>query len=123
MVLVHCHRYNDKRMLPYDRTVGNFMEWAVPFLCLFWIRWVENSCAGQCCASVQVQLTVLHAALKLEHALYCTSLLPWGYSAPWTMMPGCRTSLTQLHWRASLSSLNLCADPAWGDLGCTWLNV
>lgn len=33
-------RYNDKRMLPYDRTVGNFMEWSVPFLCLFWLRWV-----------------------------------------------------------------------------------
>jgi hypothetical protein len=33
-----CFRYNDKRMLPYDRTIGNFMEWAVPFLCLFWIR-------------------------------------------------------------------------------------
>jgi len=32
-------RYNDKRMLPYDRTVGNFMEWSVPFLCLFWLRW------------------------------------------------------------------------------------
>lgn len=32
-------RYNDRRMLPYDRTVGNLVEWAVPFLCLFWLRY------------------------------------------------------------------------------------
>jgi hypothetical protein len=25
-------------MLPYDRTISNFMEWATPFLCLFWVR-------------------------------------------------------------------------------------
>jgi len=36
-------RYNDKRMLPYDRTVGNFMEWATPFLCLFWISMIVTS--------------------------------------------------------------------------------
>lgn len=32
-------RYNDTRMLPYDRTIGNLVEWAVPFLCLFWLRY------------------------------------------------------------------------------------
>lgn len=34
----HFDRYHDKRMLPFDRTVGNLIEWAVPFLCLFWLR-------------------------------------------------------------------------------------
>lgn len=40
-------RYNDKRMLPYDRTVGNFMEWATPFLCLFWISMIVTNGATE----------------------------------------------------------------------------
>jgi hypothetical protein len=40
MEFVPCRarRFHDKRMLPYDRTIGNLVEWAAPFLCLFWLR-------------------------------------------------------------------------------------
>jgi hypothetical protein len=31
-------RYNDPIMIPADRAVGNFLEWQVPFLTLFWVN-------------------------------------------------------------------------------------
>jgi hypothetical protein len=29
-------RYSDPRMIPYDRIVGNLLEWSMPFLSVFW---------------------------------------------------------------------------------------
>lgn len=31
------NRYTDERMLAIDRSVGNLLEWSVPFLAIFWL--------------------------------------------------------------------------------------
>jgi len=31
-------RYNDPEMLPVDRSVGNFLEWQLVFMALFWLN-------------------------------------------------------------------------------------
>jgi len=36
-------RYADPRMLPADRLVGNFLEWMVPFLAVFWMSMAASN--------------------------------------------------------------------------------
>lgn len=65
----HFDRYHDKRMLPYDRTVGNFVEWAVPFLCLFWISMIISNGATLMWGWVYVAARALYPVMAVHKGI------------------------------------------------------